>query len=194
MTMSSPTPSHDPSPRASDLRRHLFALGAVVYDVLEKRPLEQLEGGRVTPDQLRMLRVLHIRPQMRVGEVALAMGIKTSSASLALDRLEAKGFLARRTDRDDRRVTRLLLTPRGEEVFREAEGISGARFLEVLRDFDDEEVEEFVSMCARLIRSLVRTEGTSATPGFPGDLLASELDALADASRSRRPARPLYRE
>lgn len=181
--MAQPTETCELSIRVVDLRRHLFALSSVVHDVLEKQPLGELQTARITPDQFRMLRVLHHNPELRVGEVALALGIKTSSASLALDRLEAKGLLERRADPRDRRVTRLLLTERGSQVFEEAERISCAKLAKSLPGIDDEALERFTALCGRFVRGLLHDEEATPVHCFHCGLHDTEPCALAEESR-----------
>ena len=52
---------------------------------------------------------------MRVSDVAAHLGIRLSSATNLVDRLEAKHLLRRRPDPEDRRVVWCQLTPRGNQ-------------------------------------------------------------------------------
>lgn len=46
--------------------------------------------------------------------------LSKSGFTALVDRMEAEGLVARRPDPDDRRATRIVLTPLGEERFAEA--------------------------------------------------------------------------
>jgi DNA-binding MarR family transcriptional regulator len=56
----------------------------------------------------------------RMTELADAVVLSKSGLTSVVDRMEADGLLERRPDPDDRRAVRVVLTPRGEERFREA--------------------------------------------------------------------------
>jgi len=152
--------------RAIDMRRNQDALSFLMNEMLERRPLDGLTAGHITPDQLKVLRLLHGRPRIRVGEVADALGIKTSSASLALDRLENKGLLLRSVDSKDRRVTRLQLTPLGTNVFEEAERAIADRLRQALEGFPEQDVEHLRALLDRLIEGLMGEEPPTTAACF----------------------------
>jgi DNA-binding MarR family transcriptional regulator len=65
-----------------------------------------------------------------VGELAAALGVTQQAASKSTRELEDLGYLVRRPDLDDGRVTRLELSPRGRDV------VATAR--RIRREFEDE--------------------------------------------------------
>src|SRR5262245_22223792 len=54
---------------------------------------------------------VHRRPGLSQSEVADLLEIEKASAGRLIDRMEAKGWLRRQADANDRRVNRLHLTP-----------------------------------------------------------------------------------
>lgn len=58
---------------------------------------------------------------MRVTEVARDLGVEPSTASRHLQCLEAKGWITRLADPDDRRAALVAATPAGENVIRKVE-------------------------------------------------------------------------
>ena len=104
------------TPHLRRLRRELHAISAVVHYLLERAPVEDLPGSPLTVDQMRLLRFIALNPGLRVTEVAKGLGIKASSASLGLDRLQTKEFINREGDGDDRRVIRLRVTEKGRAL------------------------------------------------------------------------------
>jgi len=56
----------------------------------------------------------------RMTDLAEAVVVSKSGLTSVVDRMEADGLLERRRDPGDRRAIRVVLTPRGEERFREA--------------------------------------------------------------------------
>ena len=57
---------------------------------------------------------------LRPSDLADLTGLSRSATTRLVDRLERSGLVERRACESDRRVTFVVLTPRGEEVFKEA--------------------------------------------------------------------------
>jgi DNA-binding MarR family transcriptional regulator len=66
------------------------------------------------------LRRLHANPDSRVLDLADDIGISPGGASKLVDRLVAAGLVARGADENDRRASRLSLTPAGRRATRAA--------------------------------------------------------------------------
>jgi DNA-binding MarR family transcriptional regulator len=56
----------------------------------------------------------------RVSEVARVLGLTAAGTTDALDRLEARRLVRRRTDANDRRAVQVLITPAGRRVLKRA--------------------------------------------------------------------------
>jgi DNA-binding MarR family transcriptional regulator len=65
---------------------------------------------------LEFLRIIGRRETCRVYDIAREVDITVGATSKAVDRLEARGWVERRANPDDRRSSLLLLTPAGERV------------------------------------------------------------------------------
>lgn len=80
----------------------------------------------VTAQQFRVLRIIGRGP-VTVGEVSSQVNSKLSAGARLLRRLEEKGWIVKKQDRDDRRVFWLELTPEGrtlmENLERKREGV-----------------------------------------------------------------------
>ena len=59
---------------------------------------------------------LHRRPGLSQSEVADLLEIEKATAGRLIDRMEAKGWIERRSDPQDRRVNRLHLTPHAQRL------------------------------------------------------------------------------
>ena len=78
----------------------------------------QAEAAGITPAQHQLLLAVRGHPDPRgptIGEVAGYLLVRHHSAVELIDRAEAAGLVARRTDDEDARTVRLALTPRGAE-------------------------------------------------------------------------------
>ncbi|MEK6208575.1 MAG: MarR family transcriptional regulator [Chloroflexota bacterium] len=71
------------------------------------------EDVELTLTQLRGLFVLGARQPLRVSDLAGALGMSLASASALSDRLVRLGYVARRSDPDDRRTVLLHLATKG---------------------------------------------------------------------------------
>jgi DNA-binding MarR family transcriptional regulator len=70
----------------------------------------------VTLTQFRTLVVLASRGPQSLAALAEAVDVTPSTATRMCDRLVRKGLVARRHERDDRRLIRLTLTPSGHQL------------------------------------------------------------------------------
>src|SRR5207248_10991301 len=80
---------------------------------------EQAQAAGVSPGQHQLLLAVRGHPDERgptIGDVAEYLLLRHHSAVGLIDRAEAAGLVRRRQDRDDHRIVRLRLTPRGGET------------------------------------------------------------------------------
>jgi MarR family transcriptional regulator, transcriptional regulator for hemolysin len=83
-------------------------------------------------------------------ELAARMGIGGATLVRHLDRLEADGLVMRRGDPDDRRVTRVDITPAGRRRHRQLAAVADAYDREVRDLMSDEEAMIFRSVLGRV--------------------------------------------
>ena len=96
-------------------------------------------------------------------ELAEKMSIGGATLVRHLDRLEADGLVRRDTDARDRRVTRISLTPLGEEHFAELVTIARAVDRE-LRDLITEREERVLRSVLERLRTHTTTTASTTTP------------------------------
>ena len=72
--------------------------------------------------QGRVLKLLRIKPEISQREMAEILGIRPQSLGETLNRLEAAGYIERRTREDDRRSLIVCLTEAGAEAARDERG------------------------------------------------------------------------
>lgn len=76
----------------------------------------QMEGAGVSPTEGHLLTYLRSYAPASVGDLARVFGIKQSTFTSMLDRLEAAGLVRREVNADDRRSFMISLTDRGVEL------------------------------------------------------------------------------
>jgi DNA-binding MarR family transcriptional regulator len=84
-------------------------------------------------------------------ELSKLLGIDTGLMTRMLDKLEAKGLLARSRSVEDRRVVNLHLTRKGEQVAAQIPGIVPPVLNARLRNFSRAEFEELKRLLAKFI-------------------------------------------
>jgi DNA-binding MarR family transcriptional regulator len=74
-------------------------------------------------------------------QVARALGVSLSTVTGIVDRLAEQGLVVRREDSEDRRITRVLPTPRGQELVDELLRYRDELLNDVLSRLDDAQLE-----------------------------------------------------
>jgi DNA-binding MarR family transcriptional regulator len=96
-----------------------------VDDIAEALPQRAQELGRlfmrqaglgVSRTELGVLRAVSSSPQ-RIGDLAAAEGVTQPAISLLVNRLQARGWVAREADPADRRAVLVTITPLGRRVW-----------------------------------------------------------------------------
>jgi len=91
------------------------------YKLLERRFYDL----GVSASQARAMAVLHYATEpVKPSELATLLFQETQSVTGILNRIEARGWIARTPDQDDRRAVRLSLTPAGRKVTEQIVAIS----------------------------------------------------------------------
>ena len=92
-----------------------FVVGKAAQQVT-RRARELLGPFGVTPVQYAALKVLSGSEGMSGAEIGARMVLDSASITGVVDRLETLGLVKRRPDSKDRRVHRIVATPRAEEL------------------------------------------------------------------------------
>jgi len=88
--------------------------------------------------QLHALRTLD-EADRTAGELARAIVVSLPSLTQLVDGLVERGYVARRTDPDDRRKVRLSITVRGRDLYHRARQAAEARIDDLLQDLTPEQ-------------------------------------------------------
>ncbi len=108
-------PSPDP-PSNALLRSAYNSLAARIFGEVMARD----DFGDLRPAHGNAMEQLELEDGLRLTEMAARAGIAVQSMGELVDDLEAKGYLERRPDPDDRRAKRIHLTERGRRNARVA--------------------------------------------------------------------------
>lgn len=111
------------------------------------RKMQQV--GLSLPENI-VLRALQRGP-LTVAEAAEHLCLSQSAASRAVDRLVEMGLVQREESQHDRRCRRLTLSPEGERLIAELEGIFGEGVQPVLDRLDEDEQRELARLLMKMV-------------------------------------------
>ena len=108
----------------------------------------------ITAQQRMVLRFVGKYPEIAAVDLASMLHVAKSTLSLALKRLEDRGFIARERDSVDGRKTRIALTAQGRRFDRPAVGTVERAVQEALRATAPRDVDVVRGFFQRLVRVL----------------------------------------
>ena len=97
-----------------DLTEAVLGLSRALVGIALRTVAE--ESGDLTLVQFRALATLNDHGGQRVADLAELLGVNSSTATRMATRLRHKGLITVAADRDDRRATRLEISPDGQAV------------------------------------------------------------------------------
>jgi DNA-binding MarR family transcriptional regulator len=133
--------------RRTALLRELIEANRAYQTAVEKMDDAFFKLVGVNRTDGRCLDVIDQNPGITAGELAVAAGLSPGAVTTVLDRLEARGFVTRERDPDDRRRVTLKLTPEANRLAWEAYGPlgeMGGPFIAELSDRDLEAIIKFL--------------------------------------------------
>ncbi len=133
----------------------------------------------VTPAQLRVLQILHDRPDGSATpkELAKQMGVVQATVTAILDKLGSTDQITRRRSEVDRRQSNVAITDRGRRTVEEAPDALQQRFVGAFDRMEDWEQAQLVASLERVAAMLdakdidaspVLTTGDIHMPGHAG--------------------------
>ncbi|HNX96732.1 MAG TPA: MarR family winged helix-turn-helix transcriptional regulator [Candidatus Aminicenantes bacterium] len=124
----------------------------VIHLTWTRRLARQLLPFGLTLKQLHVLQELARRPVLYPAQIAGMLYCDRPTATVILRNLENQGWIEREPDLENRRRTRVVITPRGRAKVAEvaAAGFAGNRGLDLNRLFSAEEEEQLNALLRRL--------------------------------------------
>ena len=142
-------------------------IGVIISDVA--RLLRTAFDRRVrrlglTRAQWLVLTRLHRRPGASQSELAEMLEVEKASAGRMIDRLEAKGWVERRAQHNDRRIKRIFLTPDAERIHKRLWRIAETTVDDALESLSTAEREQLIQLLVRVKSGVVDiVDGTNGS-------------------------------
>ncbi|MFP4456336.1 MAG: MarR family winged helix-turn-helix transcriptional regulator [Clostridia bacterium] len=126
--------------------------------IIKRRGRDILTDFKITPPQFNALLVLRKNGDMTIGELGEAMYLACSTATDLIDRMERNGLVERARDTNDRRVIRIHVLDKGEEVL-EHVMIARKNYLqEVLEHVDNNQCQKMIESMSLLYDKMTKEE------------------------------------
>ena len=124
----------------------------VIYLESESRRLAREASQRVgvTATQLNVLKLLEEIGELSLSELSRLLAAQNSSVSCIVDRMVQAGLVAREQSPDDRRVWRIRMTPKGEEIARRTEVLPWDLLRDALGSLDRQEKAQLTSILEKV--------------------------------------------
>jgi MarR family transcriptional regulator, transcriptional regulator for hemolysin len=165
-------------------------IGVVISDVARLLRTEfdrRVRRLGITRAQWLVLTRLHRHPGASLSELAEMMEVEKATAGRMIDRLVANGWVERRTQRDDRRVKRVYLTPEAERVHKRIWRVAETTVEDALGGLSAPESRQLMALLQRVKKTLV-----TAVDDVPprGALAAGRRPALRNGRHHNGKAAP----
>ncbi|MBO0995780.1 MULTISPECIES: MarR family winged helix-turn-helix transcriptional regulator [unclassified Bacillus (in: firmicutes)] len=121
-----------------------------ISGIIKQKGRVILTDYSITPPQFIALQWLVEKGDMTIGELSNKMYLACSTTTDLIDRMEKKELVMRVRDPKDRRVVRIHLLEKGENIIAEVIGRRQNYLQEVLTDFSDEDIVQLKGYLARL--------------------------------------------
>jgi DNA-binding MarR family transcriptional regulator len=149
-----------PGPAATTVDRFQEALQTVARSITQARLHEQLlrsAGVRIDRTGAALLHKLSAGPEpLRVTDLAEMLGVDTPTVTRKVQQLERDGMVVRRTDPDDRRVSRIGLTPAGRRTLERVWRARRAWLERLLEGWGDDDLATLADLLGRFADDLGR--------------------------------------
>jgi DNA-binding MarR family transcriptional regulator len=138
--------------KLGELAERLSSVLARVALTQRRSDTSGVASGRLTPAQLSILFALLGRGPIRMAELAVHIGVRTPTVSVAVLRLELLGLVQRSCDPSDLCAVVVDITPTGQAVLRESLINRREVLVAILSELTKSEVETLTKMLAPLER------------------------------------------
>lgn len=129
---------------------------STTIDEWMEEELKDTTKDRVTPSQLRVLKLVARTNARRIGDVADFLAVSNAAASKAVDRLVRRGLVRRAEAAADRRAVELSLTTEGRTLLAQYEAATNQVLKEVFGSLPEDQLEATAEFLDELSTRMVK--------------------------------------
>ncbi len=118
-----------------------------------------LQQYDLTFPQLLLIREVYRHNNLPMSELSKRLGLANSTVCGMVDRLEKRELLARIRDTDDRRVIRIVATPKMLDKVKDFRLSHSLYLMQFTENFSDAEIEDMINALTPLQRELTKENG-----------------------------------
>ncbi len=134
----------------NDLDEMLFSALRSIH----KFELAKVERFGLNYEAIFLLQFLRRHSPATMSEIADEMKIPVSTATRVVDRIEARGFLARKQDRKDKRIMLVSLRAKGKKIVQAVEDDTFEIITRNLEGIEDKQIQAFIETAVYLEKIL----------------------------------------
>lgn len=119
-----------------------------------------MQDSGFTFPQLSVISILAKNGKQKVSDISEKMGLSDSTVSGILDRLEQKGIIERKRNKDDRRVVKIYLSKGSQEICQEFHRKREEYFAHLLKKLSEQEINDIIKSLEILNRVVCDKKNT----------------------------------
>lgn len=120
--------------------------------------MKRMEDIGLKPSQAGVLFVLNCEGRLSQRELAEKIGITPPSMTVALRKLEDRGYIVKEPDKEDQRIIRILLSDKGKECIEELKGIMDSMEELLFQGISSEERMFFRRLVLEMRKNLLKSK------------------------------------
>lgn len=136
--------------------RQMVEIMPLMFREMAKREANELTRGTISFPQMVALDHVDRHDRVTMTELANILSVKTSSATVLVDRLIRQKMLSRQRDESDRRLVWVSITPKGRKIVGEIMEEKRRTMKGMFAVLSDKEREHYLSMLLKVKASLLR--------------------------------------
>lgn len=117
---------------------------------LDRRTLDIARSYGLSFSQFMVLEALYSKGNLSIGEVREAILSSVGTISLVVKNLEKMGYVKRKTDENDKRVSILYLTDEGRDVIDKVIPENETMIYDYMKDLSEEETKTLLGLLKKL--------------------------------------------
>ena len=117
---------------------------------LDRRTLDIARSYGLSLSQFMVLEALYSKGNLSIGEVREAILSSVGTISLVVKNLEKMGYVKRKTDENDKRVSILSLTKEGRDVIDKVIPENETMIYDYMKDLSEEETKTLLGLLKKL--------------------------------------------
>jgi DNA-binding MarR family transcriptional regulator len=140
------------SSSTEELAREIYTLHAYLFASSTPDFFRALSEADVTLTQVKLMHVLdRPEPDRTLKDLAEEMSFSLAGASRSIDALHQRGLVERREDEKDRRMKRVRITPKGQEVLRNLNEMRVALLQQFVETIPETERRRFLDVLSPIV-------------------------------------------